>query len=122
MEDYIAGRTTTTSRLEQVEESDFPTITICMDPPVKPSVASKYGFKWVWDLYVPNTSNTTLLEKLETLSYIMNKDFSIKIITEEEPYEVNLKVGNNKRFVVEPVFTFMQGICYKMEPNFKVTK
>ena len=126
MGDYIAGRTTTTSRLEQVKESEFPTITICMDPPLKPSVASKYGFKWAWDvfkkdvLYTPKSPNTTWLKKLETMSYMMDKDFSIKILTKEESL-INLKVGKNKRFVVEPVVTIIKGICYKMEPKFKVT-
>ena len=124
MGDYIAGRTTTTSRLEQVKESEFPTITICMDPPLKPSVSSKYGLKWVWDVFkkkgVPNNPNTTWLEKLETMSYMMDKDFSIKILTKEESL-INLKVGKNKRFVVEPVVTIIKGICYKMEPKFKVT-
>ena len=125
MEDFIAGRTTTTSELKQVEESDFPTITICMDPPLKPSVTPKFGLNWAWDVYekgIPDTAmpNTTLVEKLETLSYVMDKDFSIKIRSKNESL-VNLKVGNNIRFAIEPVFTFMKGICYKMEPKFKVT-
>ena len=60
MGDYIAGRTTTTSRLEQVEESEFPTITICMDPPLKQSVVSKYGFKSAGEVVVEDVPNTTL--------------------------------------------------------------
>ena len=121
MGDFIARRATTTSRLEQVTESEFPTITICMDPPLKPSVASKYGFKWELDLHMIDVPNTTLLEKMEALSYMIDKDFSIKITTKDELHAVDLKVGSNKRFFIEPVITFKHGICYKMKPNFKVT-
>ena len=119
MEDYIAGRTTTTSRLKQVTESEFPTITICMDPPLKPSVASKYGFTWVGDFYLKDLPNTTLLEKYEAMSYMLNKDYSIEIRSKDESL-VNLKVGNNKEFIIEPIITVMQGICYTMKPKFKV--
>ena len=117
MGDYIADRATTTSQLKQVEESEFPTITICMDPPVKPSVGSKHGFKWFGEFFYTDTMNTTWLQKSEALSYILNKDFTIRIINEGKVY---LNVGENEKFFVEPVFTLLQGICYKMEPTFKV--
>ena len=80
MGDYIADRVTTTSRFAEVLESEFPTITICMDPPQKESVAKMYGLKSVIDINlkdVPNTPNTTFLERFEAISYILNKDFSI---------------------------------------------
>ena len=50
--------------------------------------------------------NTTLLEKMEALSYMIDKDFSIKITTKDELHAVDLKVGSNKRFFIEPVITF----------------
>ena len=124
MRDYIAGRTTTTSRLEQVTESDFPTITICMDPPFKPSVVSKYGFQTLGEVVINDVPNATLLEKLEALSYMLNLDFSMKITSatnyKGEFREVNLKIGENKLFFIEPVITFLQGICYKLAPKFQV--
>ena len=119
MGDYIAGRATTTSRLEQVTQSEFPTITICMDPPLKPSVVSKYGFKSAGEVSMKDIPNTTLLEKLKVLSYILNQDFSIKII-DEDWKETNLIDGENEKFFIEPVITYLQGICFKMEPKFIV--
>ena len=50
MGDYMKDRATTSSRLEQASVSEFPTITICMDPPLKPSVMSKYGFKTIGEV------------------------------------------------------------------------
>ena len=47
MGDYIAGRTTTTSRLVQVTETEFPTVTICMDPSLKPS-SRRISYVKVW--------------------------------------------------------------------------
>ena len=117
MGDYIADRATTTSQLKQVTESEFHTITICMDPPVKLSVASKHGFRWFGEFYYTDTMNTTYLKDLQDLGYTLNQDFTIRIINEGKVY---LKVGDNEKFLVEPVFTLLQGICYKLEPKFKV--
>ena len=75
----MKDRATTTSRLEQVSVLDFPTLTICMDPPFKPAVVSKYGFKSLGEAALIDVPNITLLEKLETLSYMLNSDFSLKI-------------------------------------------
>ena len=79
MGDYMADRITTTSRFEEVSELKFPTITICMDPPQKPSVALMYGFETLFDINRKDIPNTTLYKRFEVLSYILNKDFSIKI-------------------------------------------
>ena len=117
MGDYIADRATTTSQLQQVEESEFPTITICMDPPVKPSVGSMHGFKWFGEFFYADTLNTTWLQNSLALGYILNKDFTIKIWNEGKVF---LNVGENEKFFVEPVFTLLQGICYKLEPKFRV--
>ena len=119
MGDFIAGRSTTTSRLVQVKESEFPTITICMDPPLKQSVVSNYGFKSAGEVVVKDVPNTTLLEKLEAVSYILNRDFSLKTI-DQDWNETDLIVGENEKFFIEPVMTFLQGICFKMEPKFTV--
>ena len=122
MGDYFEDRATTTSRLIKVTKSEFPTITICMDPALKPSVVAKYGFQALGEIVTIDVPNTTLSEKLESLSYILNQDFSIKIIRYEQKFqEFALKIGQNKLFIIEPVVTFLQGICYKMEPKFTVT-
>ena len=121
MGDYIAGRTTTTSRLVQVSETEFPTITICMDPPLKPSVMSKYGFKSLEEVVINDVPNATLIEKLEVLSYMLNLDFSMKITRyNQDNKDIDLKLGENEFFFIEPVITFLQGICYKLAPKFQV--
>ena len=115
MGDYIADRVTTTSRFEKALESEFPTITICMDPPQKPSVAKMYGFQSVTDINLKDVPNTTLLERFKAISYILNKDFSIKVYN-----RFDLKIGNYNSFWVKPIVTYYRGICYKIGQKFKV--
>ena len=122
MGDYIADRVTTTSRFEKVLELEFPTITICMDPPQKLSVAQMYGFNSMAEIHWTDVPNTTLSERFETSSYILNKDFSINVHSKSfGNKEVELMIGENDDFLVEPIVTYFQGICYKIEPKFKVT-
>ena len=49
MSDFLLRRTTVTSRIEQVNELDPPTLTICIDPPFKISLAKKYNLKVISD-------------------------------------------------------------------------
>ena len=110
MGDYIADRITTTSRFQEVKISDFPTITICMDQPQKSAIAKSFGFKSMQDIHIKEVANMTLLERFEIISYKLNQDFYIN----------DLKIGNNKEFVIEPIVTYFQGICYKLNPKFKI--
>ena len=119
MGDYIADRTTTTSRFEEVLESEFPTITICFDPPQKPLVAKMYGFNSVTEINTKYVTNATLSEIFEASSYILNKDFTTKISLYGKI--VDLKIGENDNFIVKPIITWYYGICNKIEPKFKVT-
>ena len=123
MGDYIADRVTTTSRFEEVVESEFPTITICMDPPQKQSVAKMYGFQSVIGINMIDVPNTTLSERFEATSYILKKDFSIKVYIVHSTFykKFDLKIGVNGPFLIEPIVTWYHGICYKMEPKFKIT-
>ena len=121
MGDYMSDRITTTSRFKQVSESEFPTITICMDPPQKPSVALMYGYNRFTDIHTKDVPNTTLPQRLEASSYILNRDFHIKDLNDYEGYRGNyLKVGENDNFWIQPIVTYFRGICYKIQPKFKV--
>ena len=60
MGDYIADRITTTSRFQEVKISDFPTITICMDPPQKSAIAKSFGFKSLQDIHIKEVANHTV--------------------------------------------------------------
>merc|ERR1711860_63800 len=68
MGDYMSDRITTTSRFKQVSASEFPTITICMDPPQKPSVALMYGYNRLTVIHTKDVSNTTLPQRFEASS------------------------------------------------------
>ena len=125
MGDYIADRITTTSRFQEVSESEFPTVTICMDPPQKPSVASMYGFERLTDIHKKDVLNTTLPERLEASSYILNRDFYIKELKNDfeglGKQELSLVIGDNDNYFIEPIITYLQGVCHKIDPKFKVT-
>ena len=121
MGDYMSDRITTTSRFKQVSVSEFPTITICMDPPQKPSVALMYGYNRLTVIHTKDVSNTTLPQRFEASSYILNRDFHIKDLTAYEDYKGNyLKIGENDNFWIHPIVTYFRGICYKIQPKFKV--
>ena len=120
MRDYTAHRITTTSRFEEVLELEFPTITICMDPPQKPSVALMYGFNSLTEINWKDVPNTTLYERFEASSYILNRDFSFKVKGFGKQ-ELDLLIGDNDNYFIEPIITYFQGVCYKIDPKFKVT-
>ena len=82
---------------------------------------SKYGFKSLEEVVINDVPNATLLETLEVLSYRLNLDFSMKITRyNQDNKDVDLKLGENEFFFVEPVITFLQGICYKLATKFQV--
>ena len=81
MTDYFMDRTTVTSRIEEASDLQFPTITICMHPAQKPSVAKEFDYMWFWAVFRKNINSTqTLPERFEKLSYIANHDYEIKFI------------------------------------------
>ena len=82
---------------------------------------SKYGFKSLEEVVINDVPNVTLIEKLEVLSYMLNLDFSMKITRyNQDNKDVDLKLGENEFFFVEPVITFLQGFCYKLATKFQV--
>ena len=86
MGDFITDRTTTTSRFEEVNQLEFPTVTFCINPPQKPSVAKKFGLQSAmaihhsFDYGINDIPNTTLPERIDDISYILNRDFEILTI------------------------------------------
>ena len=61
-----------------------------------------------------------MYKRFESTSYILNKDFSIKIKLFGKQ-KIALVVGGNDNFFVEPIVTGNQGICYKIDPKFKIS-
>ena len=114
--DFVANRKTITSRFEKVDELDFPTITICLDPAQKSSVAKKFGFGQQVEIHNVNASefNTTLVKMFQEIGYILNENFFIEINWKIQ------KLGQNDWFVIEQIITWYHGICYKLEPTFLI--
>ena len=112
--DFVAKRKTITSRFEKVTELEFPTITICLDPPQKSSVAKKFGFEKQVEIHLINTTklNTTFIGMVNEMSYNLNQDFYIEIEGKVQMLE------ENEWFIVERIMTWYHGICYKLEPTF----
>ena len=59
MSDYIKGRTTVTSRFEEVEYLEPPTITLCMHPLFKPTKMAASGLTDQYDVLFTDFTNDT---------------------------------------------------------------
>ena len=125
MSDYMAGRSTITSRFGIAEVLEFPTITICMKPGTKPSAAEEFGFVKLNDIFNKEVENSTLKlnERFEKLSYKLNEDFEIYLNWHKDRLEIGENERNwNQVYDLQPIRTQHHGVCYKMEPKFEVKK
>ena len=105
----MEGGTTLSSRTEKVEFLEAPYMTLCFDPPFKPSMISKHGLpehtKNFKDLY--KALKDMDMEMYENFSYKYGKDFDIKLDI--------LKFTNGSRlteqidFEIRKVVTFRSG-------------
>ena len=127
---YMSYRETLAVRYEEATTLEFPTITLCLDPATKLSVSKKYGFTKYLDKFYKPVSNSTLYQRFEDLTYILNRDFRVQFNGEQDLKTGLVKTQEyestpfNKRqlmFYVEPINTFNYGICYKLEPQFEMT-
>ena len=126
MATFMKGRTTTTRRVEMAKSIEFPTLTICLNPPTKLSVAKKYGFT-DRNAKINMDSNLNLPKVFDEMAYQLNSDFTIMNFNGQK---VNLGLNNiegfyipNKTFQFEAGFirTYHYGTCIKLEPKFKMT-
>ena len=120
LDDFIKDRTTITTRFSQSQSIELPTITFCMSPAQKTSVATAFGFQTFDDWQTTEIPGTTIDQRIQNLSYILNQDFQLNLS------EVRLKVGINEvdgsKYEVKPIFTWSEGICYKIQPKFELTE
>ena len=84
MSDFIKGRTTVTSRIEKVESLEPPTVTICLNPPYKPSKLISFGLDEInillLDVYGKELfRNQTAEEILDLFGYKLGRDFRINM-------------------------------------------
>ena len=129
---FVKGRTTTTRRVENAAEVEFPTIIICFDPPTKSSVAQKYGFQSHNEKYSVNFPNKSLTDVFDENTFGYNQDYLIfnqhydgtqdtKIITglvDIDEYYTSKKLP----FLVEPIRTYHSGKCTKLQPRFVMSE
>ena len=128
---YLKKRLTVSTRYEEADVLEFPTISICMDPATKTSVSKKYGFQRFSDKFHKEVPNSTLTERLEELSYTLHRDF--QFINNGQELKLGLNVikslivdpgekANDFMFDLQPIKTYHYGTCYRLQPQFQVKK
>lgn len=130
MTDYFKRNMIVSSRIEEVDVLEPPTITICTDPPFKTSVATKYNYSDQKDIFSKDVPGTIYAERFANLSYILNQDYAIQMSLHESPtcceQKTKLVDGTNmihgRKYEVRPIMTWAHGICSKIQPEFPVTK
>ena len=121
MSDYLLHRTTISTRFEEKDTTEFPTITVCMRNGVKASVAKKFGLALnVQLLYDESVLKTSKLENLtkarNQLSYMLNRDFDIQVSGKSLKTGKNI-MGGGYELEVEPIHTLHSLTCYKLQVN-----
>ena len=135
MSDFIMKRTTMSTRFETPKQIEFPTITICMQEGMKQSVKEKYGldqnqhilhnyFGKTDNPYYVGYPNMSLSEIFYELSYILGRDFTMKL-SHSLAAQQYLKVGLNSinfmngtldMYIIKSINTYYYGTCYKIQP------
>ena len=124
---FLENRSSVSSRHETAAALEFPTITLCIEPATKLSEAKKYGFTNINDKFYKEIPNSTLHERFDDMSYILNKDFYVRSHMNESITEGLVDIqelyGTEKfLFDVKGIRTYSHGTCYKLEPKFQMTK
>ena len=124
-EAFVSGRSTIASRYIRAEVFEFPTITICLHPATKLSISQKYGFKNIHAKFYAELSNTSLYERFDELSYILNKDFIVQN-HDGQKFRTGTNIiaetygSRNLSFDVTALRTYYYGTCYKVQPYFEI--
>ena len=129
MSDYFKGRTTLTSRTEEVEALEAPTAIICMSAPsIKKSVALQLNLNSTTQIFFEDIPNATFREVIEKTSFKLNQDYEIfvtrKPIDEKDFHKISLgelKVDERK-LLIDSIFTWEHGTCTKIQPTFSESK
>ena len=78
--DFFEKRTTVTTKFEEAQALEFPTLTFCIHPAGKTSVAEKFGLNNFADIFVKKaSSNLSITQRFGTISYELNQDFEITV-------------------------------------------
>ena len=83
--------TTFASKKVNMNDFTFPPITFCMENGLKPSVMKKYGlsniFEFTFGSYAIQNFNSSVWEAYVEASYILNRDFQVKLIKFDVDFE-----------------------------------
>ena len=127
MMSFVKSRTTITSRmLENSPDIEFPTLTFCLLPATKLSVTKNYGFQNDNEKFYKEIPNSTLHQRLDELTYQLNRDFEIRSFYGEDKMEIGLQNIQEKETKIEfpfdlrPIRTYSHGTCYQLIPQFNV--
>ena len=128
MRDFVKGRTTLTSRIEEVESLEPPTVTVCMYPPYKPSKLASFSVTEPGlVMFDKDLNNTNLKNRINLFSYQLGQDFGMNLWLElagNMVFSWNATTGietiGNYSFEVQPIFTIPHGKCYKIQPLFEI--
>ena len=116
---YTKGGTTLSSRTENVEYLEAPYMTLCLQPPFKPSMLLKHGLpedtKNGYDLFVAFQGME--MEIYEDLTYEFKKDFDIKL----EVLKNGDKSAEQIYFETQKVVTHRNGLCHLIQYNFNAS-
>ena len=103
---YCKGSTTLSSQTQKVESLQAPYITLCFQPPFKPSILKNLG---VTNINVIKDFYTW--EFFQNLSYKHEEDFEIKL-----KKRANFKNGTGDvtaiKFGMQTIATYRNGLCY----------
>ena len=125
--DFTKHRTTITTRNENPKELEFPTIILCMKPGSKNSVAQKLQLENLAEFF-DASHQPNFNEKLENLSFLMNRDLEILINQIPLDFGLNQILDISPRrerqlklnYQVESIVTYHHATCIKIEPRFLV--
>ena len=127
MMSFVKSRTTITSRmLENSPDIEFPTLTFCLLPATKLSVTKSYGFQNDNEKFYKEIPNSTLHQRLDELTYQLNRDFEIRSFYGEDKMKIGLQNIQEKETKIEfpfdlrPIRTYSHGTCYQLIPQFNV--
>ena len=131
LSDFLKDRTTVTRRIENVDSLEFPTLTFCINPSQKTSVAKEYNFTEHFDVVKKEVKNRSYAERLDKLSYILNRDYEMNMTLKESLYntefqmvrvEEGLVQVDHSEFDVKSIKSLHLGTCTKIQPLFEVTQ
>ena len=116
---FTKGSTTLSSQTEKVEFLEAPYITLCFQPPFKPSMLQKHGLpehtKHFKDLY--KALEGMDMELYKNFGYNYENDFDIKIVK----FTNGSRLTGQFDFESEKVITFRNGLCHLIKYNVNVS-